>query len=185
MTLGEFITKVSQKAFLYWSKLILRNATPYHRFCGVKIGEGCSINSWSFGSEPYLISIGNHVQITADVKIFTHGGGWVLRKEDKTFDSFGPVNIGNNVYIGNNALIMPGITIEDNVIVGAGSVVTKSIPCNVVVAGNPARIVSSIEAYKKKSLAYNTHTKLLSQKQKRQALLEGSCPLLSKPYLQQ
>lgn len=183
MTLREFITKVSQKAFLYWSKLILRDATAYHRFCGVKIGEGCAINSWRFGSEPYLISIGNHVRITADVKIFTHGGVRVLRKEDKTFDSFGPVNIGNNVYIGNNVLIMPGVTIEDNVIVGAGSVVTKSIPCNVVVAGNPARIVSSIEAYKRKSLAYNTHTKLLSLQQKKQVLLEGSCPLFSKPYL--
>lgn len=185
MTLREFITKISQKVFLYWSKLILRDATAYHRFCGVKIGEGCSIYSWHFGSEPYLISIGDHVQITADVKIFTHGGGWVLRKEDKTFDSFGPVNIGDNVYIGNNVLIMPGVTIKDNVIVGAGSVVTKSIPCNVVVAGNPARTVSSIEEYKEKNFAYNTHTKLLSQKQKKQALLEGSCPLLSKPYLQQ
>lgn len=185
MTFKEFITKSIRKIFLCWSKLIQRDYVAYHRFCGVKIGTDCCIKSWNFGSEPYLISIGNHVQITADVKIFTHGGGWIIRKEDKTFDAFGTVKIGNNVYVANNVLIMPGVTVGDNVLIGAGSVVTKSTPSDVVIAGNPARIVSGIEEYKEKILAYNTHTKLLSEKQKRDVLLGSNCKLFKKPYIKQ
>lgn len=94
---------------------------------GCTIGKGCSIASRSFGSEPYLITIGDYVQITAGVKIFTHGGAWMLvHNSIEKGDFFGKVNIGNKVYIGNNALILPGVTISDNVIVSAGSVVAKS-----------------------------------------------------------
>lgn len=55
-----------------------------------------------------------------------------------------PVKIGDNVWIGGNAVILPGVTIGNNVVVGAGSVVTKSVPDNVIVAGNPARIIKNI-----------------------------------------
>ena len=55
-----------------------------------------------------------------------------------------PVRIGNNVWIGGNSVIAPGVTIGDNVVVGAGSVVTKDVPDNVVVVGNPARILKKI-----------------------------------------
>src|SRR5690554_6087907 len=77
---------------------------------GVKIGDNCYIATRAFGSEPYLIEIGNHVQITSGVKFFTHGGGWVFREEFPDLDTFGKIKIGNNVYIGNNALIMPGVS---------------------------------------------------------------------------
>jgi acetyltransferase-like isoleucine patch superfamily enzyme len=131
----------------------------YARSIGVQIGEGCNIQDINFASEPYLIEIGNNVQITKGVKIFTHGGGWVFRNDFPELDTFGKVVIKNNVYIGNNSLLMPGITIGNNVIVGAGSVVTKSVPDNSVVAGNPARIISDIEITKQQMLKYNLNTK--------------------------
>ena len=77
---------------------------------GMKIGDGCCIFSSEFWGEAYLISIGDHVQITDGVKLFTHGGGWVFRDKIQDYDSFGKIVVGNNVYMGNNAMVMPGIT---------------------------------------------------------------------------
>ena len=70
-----------------------------------------------------------------------------MRRWYPKFDTFGKVGIGDYVYIGNDAKIMPGVIIGDNVLIAAGSIVTKSIPSNVVVAGNPARYICSIEDY--------------------------------------
>ena len=80
-------------------ELIFYSHEEYLRKEGVKIGKNCWISSRNFGSEPYLVEIGDHVQITRDVKIFTHGGVWVLAEEFPDIDSFGKVKIGNNVYI--------------------------------------------------------------------------------------
>lgn len=99
------------------------------------------------------------------------GGAKVARIIDPSFDCFGKVKIGNNVYIGTNSLIMPGVTIGDNVLVAAGSVVTHSIPNNVVIGGNPAHVICSFEEYYDKNKQYNTATKGLSFKDKKQVLL--------------
>ena len=96
------------------------------RHIGVKIGHSSDIQIKSFGSEPYLIEIGNHVQITSGTKFFTHGAAWVLRDKYPEIDFFGKIKIGDNVYIGNDSLILPGVAIGSNVIIAAGSVVTKS-----------------------------------------------------------
>ncbi len=56
-----------------------------------------------------------------------------------------PIKIGNNVWLGGGVIVTPGVTLGDNVVVGAGSVVTKSFPDNVVIAGNPARIIKTVE----------------------------------------
>lgn len=117
------------------------------RKLGVSIGANCDIQNVSFGSEPYLIKIGDRTQITSGVKFFTHGGSWVFRQEHPKIDFFGKIEIGNNVYIGNNALIMAGVKIGNNCIVGAGSVVTKSIPDNLIIGGNPARIIGNIDSF--------------------------------------
>ncbi len=58
-----------------------------------------------------------------------------------------PIKIGNNVWIGMNAVIMPGVTIGDNVVVGAGSIVTTEIPSNSIAAGNPCRVVKGKDPY--------------------------------------
>lgn len=75
------------------------------------------------------------------------------------------------MYIGSNALVMPGVTIGSHVLIAAGSVVTKSVPDNVVVGGNPARIICSIEEYYKKNKKFNLGTKSLSYSSKKEKLL--------------
>ncbi|WP_352310297.1 acyltransferase [Psychrobacter sp. W2-37-MNA-CIBAN-0211] len=141
------------------------------RYEGVSIGKNCNIQNVSFGSEPFLITIGDQVQITNGTKIFTHGGAFILRKKYPDIDFFGKVIIKNNVYIGNNCLIMPGVTIGSNVLVAAGSVVTKTIPDNVVVGGNPAKILCSTIEFEQRMLEKNVKSKMMSSDEKREFLL--------------
>lgn len=171
---------------LYWGwiKLFCSNE-QYARKIGVKLGNNNFIadkNAWS--SEPYLITIGNYCQITAGVRFLTHGGGHVLRDKIADFDTFGKIQVGDWVYIGSNSLIMPGVTIDDHVLVAAGSVVTKSIPSGVVVAGNPARIICDIEDYRKRNNTYNVHTKGIIYSEKK--ILIDSLPdeaFIKKDYI--
>ena len=97
------------------------------RKSGVKIGEECEIyKDVVFGSEPYLIEIGDHVRITNGCKFITHDGGvWVIRQlmDDNEIDLFGKIIVGNNVHIGMNCIIMPNVKIGNNVIIGCGAVV--------------------------------------------------------------
>lgn len=146
---------------------IILTPEQYARKQGVKIGNNCWIATRNFGSEPYLITIGNHVQITDKVAFFTHGGGWVFRNEIPDMDTFGKIEIHDNVYIGYGSLVLPGVTIHSNVIVGAGSVVTKSVPEGVIIAGNPARIIAKLSEYKNRMILYNLKTKGLNSKDKR------------------
>jgi acetyltransferase-like isoleucine patch superfamily enzyme len=114
----------------------------YMRNQGMKIGDGCHLNTLSFSTEPYLIEIGNHVAIAGGSEIITHDGAiWCFLEDFPGMDVFGKVKIGNNVFIGDNCTILPNTTIEDNCVVGAGSVVRGKFPENSVIIGNPAKIV--------------------------------------------
>lgn len=142
---------------------------------GVKIGENCEIHQHvDFGSEPYLIKLGNHVRVTNGVRFFTHEGGvYVVRhlyKECEHVDEFSKIEVGNNVHIGVNALIMPGVHIGNNCIIGAGAVVTRDIPDNTVVAGVPAKAICSIEEFYDKHKAEFVMTKAMNEKEKRDFL---------------
>lgn len=138
---------------------------------GVVLGIDNYVGSRFWGAEGYLITIGNHCQITTGVKILTHGGGQVLRLEYPNFDNFGKVVIGSYVYIGARSLIMPGVTIGNHVLVAAGSVVTKSIPSNVVVGGNPAKILCNMEDFKARNLPYNLDSKGMNAEAKKRMLM--------------
>lgn len=138
---------------------------------GVQMGTDNLIASKFWSSEPYLISIGSNCQITSGVRFFTHGGAQVLRDKYPEFDLFGKIEIGNYVYIGNNTLVMPGVSIGNNVLIAAGSVVTKSIPSNSVVGGNPARYICSVDEYKSKNLKYNLNSKSMSYNEKKNFIL--------------
>ena len=126
------------------------------RSLGMTIGERCVIFDPMFTlideTRPWMIEIGNDVQITRGVTILTHGYDWsVLKgKYGVVLGSSGGVSIGNNVFIGMNTTILKGVHIGDNVIVGAGSLINKDIPDNCVVAGNPVKIVCGLEDYLEK-----------------------------------
>lgn len=146
----------------------------YARSLGVKIGKGCEIYSGIiWGSEPYLIKIGNNVRITQGCKFVTHDGGlWVLRRKYKkpNIDKFGKITIGNNVHIGWNSIIMPGVKIGNNVVIGCGSIVTKDIPDNCVYAGVPAKKIEDIETYYNKIKDHVIETKNMSSTEKKKII---------------
>jgi len=150
------------------------DAVSYARSLGVKVGNDCRILDHPrsvFGSEPYLVSLGNHVTVASGVKFVTHDGGvWIFRGEHPDIDAFGPVRVGNNVFLGFNSLIMTHVTIGDNCVVGAGSIVTKSIAPNTVAAGCPARPICSTEEYWKKVQAKGVYIRSLCLEKKREIL---------------
>lgn len=122
---------------------------------------------------PWLVTIGNHVQITEGVIILTHDYAWSVLKRlegekipqrGAVLGACGPVTIGDNVFIGMNTVITRGVTIGSNVVIGAGSVVTKDCPDGGVYAGNPARRIMDIETYyEKRRAAQLSEARLLAR----------------------
>lgn len=129
----------------------IKDPIKYAKSIGVKVGKNCRFISMpDFGSEPYLIKVGNHVTISSDVALITHDGGtWCVRETEKYKDIFkyGRIVIEDNCFIGMRSIILPGVTIGENSIVAAGSVVTKNVPPNSVVGGVPARYIKSLQEY--------------------------------------
>lgn len=114
------------------------------------------IGGVSFGTEPYLITLKKNVKISNSVQFITHDGGtWTIRKDGgcHSLVKYGRIVVDENTFIGAHSIILPNVYIGKNVVVGAGSVVTKSIPDNCVVAGVPAKVIMSINEYKMKSLS--------------------------------
>ncbi len=155
---------------------IRQNPVAYARRIGVKMGKDCrliSLSSGTFGSEPYLVTLGDHVTISGGVRFVTHDGGvWVFRREVPDIDVISPIVIGSNVFVGLNCILMPGVTIGDNCVIGAGSVVTRSIPDGSVAAGVPARVIGSFESYREKSLERGVYIRGMQPSEKRRYLEE-------------
>lgn len=149
----------------------LYSPEKYARHLGVKIGKNCYIDTRNWGTEPYLVTIGNNCQITHCVSIYTHGGGQTVRSFDPNFDVFGKVVIEDWAYIGAYSQIMPGVTIGEGALVAAGSVVTKSVTPHTVVGGNPARYICTTKEYYERNKKYNVGTKGLSPQEKKRVLL--------------
>ena len=116
---------------------------------GLKVGDNCYglISCTIDHGHAWLIEIGNNVIFAPQVYLLAHD---TSTKRFVNHTRIAKTKIGDNCFIGARVLIMPGVSIGKNSIIGAGSVVTKSIPENVVAAGNPAKVLSSIEDYKMK-----------------------------------
>lgn len=128
--------------------LMSKGGVRYARWLGVSVGDGCRIYSTNFGSEPFMITIGDRVTITSGVKFITHdGSAWLMRDNKGRRFVYNPIKIENDVFIGVNSIIMPGVRLGNRVIVAAGSIVTKSIPDGSIVAGIPAKYIGSYSSY--------------------------------------
>jgi len=162
---------------------MLNGEVWYARRIGLTIGRDCQLYRIIYGSEPWLIKIGDHVQITQGVRLLTHGGGWLAREISPQFDSFGPVVIGSHVYIGNAAIILPGVSIGNRVLIAAGAVVTRSVPDNCVVGGNPARVISTLDAYLAGNTRYDMGTAGLNPDEKRRVIEANPERLIRRDFL--
>ena len=123
---------------------------------GIKIGEGTIFyspaNTVVDLTVPHMLEIGENVRITHGVTILAHDYSWsvLTRTTGNCLGGTAPLKIGNNVFIGVNATILMGSVIEDNVIIGAGSVVNGRCEANSVYAGNPAKRICSLETFYEK-----------------------------------
>lgn len=143
----KFIAKKLSTLYFICYRFFYGNI-KYARLRGVAIGEKCRIYVKDWGSEPYLISIGNNVTVAAGTRFITHdGSAWLFRNNQGRYYKYGKIKVGHNVFIGMDVLIFPGVVIGDNVIIGAGSVVTKSLEPNSVYVGNPAKKLKTIDEF--------------------------------------
>ncbi len=167
---------------IFWFRFV--SPERYARHIGVKIGKNCLIGTRNWSTEPYLVTIGDNVQLAHGVSIHTHGGGQPVRQYHPGFDIFGKVQIMDWAYIGAFSQIMPGVTIGEGAIVAAGSIVTRSVPPHTVVGGNPARYICTLEEYYERNKAYDLGTKNVQCGKKKEILL--SMPedmFVTKPFI--
>ncbi len=130
----------------------------YYKTCkkkGLKLGTGVSLqNGVNFGSEPFLVEIGDYSRISSSVLFITHIGGSTIMKKIEGYDDvrvFGRIKVGNNTFIGANSTITHNVTIGNNCIIAVGAVVSSSVPDNSVYGGVPAKyICSTTEYYERK-----------------------------------
>ena len=143
----------------------------YYRDKGMIIGKNCKIYSGIATPESYLIEIGDNVTIATGAKFITHDNS-ISKVCSEYTDVFGRICIGNNCFIGAYSIILPGVSLGNNTIVASGSVVTKSFDGGVI-AGVPARIISSIEDYKTKTAPYGVNVDGLSYDDKKAKVLNS------------
>jgi maltose O-acetyltransferase len=91
------------------------------------------------------VRIGNHVMIGPNVQLYTAAHDLRAEPRNRGIEVAKPITIEDNVWIGGGAIVLPGVRIGRNAVVGAGAVVSRDVPANTVVAGNPARVIREIE----------------------------------------
>lgn len=140
----------ARRARIHWGLWRARRA-------GATIGENFVFADVpGFGDLPCLITIGNDVVMSADVAFITKDGGTAVFTHQERYRKvikYGRINIRDNCVIGERVILLPGVTVGPNSVVAAGSVVARSIPPDVLAAGNPAKPVMTIHQYAEWALA--------------------------------
>ena len=127
-----------------WARYLARWGSLHSVGSNVWINIGCNI------ADPSLVRLGNNIAL-ADCTLFCHDGAVFFSTiYNVKLDSVGPVDIRDNCFVGHAAIIMPCVTVGPGSIVAAGAVVRKDVPPGVVVAGNPARVICTVDELMKK-----------------------------------
>lgn len=110
----------------------------------IEIGENFFANVNCVILDAAKVTFGDNVFVAPNCGFYTAGHPLNVTQRNKGLEYAYPITIGNNVWIGGNVLFMPGVTVGDNAVIGAGSVVTKDIPSNSVAVGSPCRVVREL-----------------------------------------
>lgn len=149
--------KIIEKIRHRWARRSSESYCKYLRQKGIHIGNGtvvypktCQIDL----TRPSLVSIGENCLLNRNTTILTHDfvTKVFLNLDWGFINSSGRVVIGNNVRFGQNVMVLKGVTIGDNVFIGAGSIVTRDIPSNSIAVGAPCKVVMTLEEYFQKRL---------------------------------
>ena len=145
ISIGNYTQIEKDVQLTAWQKPAVTSSKPL-----LEIGNNCIIRRGTAISAANHVVIGDNLLTGTNVLITDNAHGifseemLTLPPNERPIVSKGEVNIGNNVWLGNNVCIMPGVTIGNNVVIGANSVVTKSIPANSTAVGIPAKVIKSI-----------------------------------------
>ena len=123
----------------------------YAKMIGVNLEGRVTIYGSSyemFSTEPFLVTLHDNVFVSVGAKFICHDGGVLpFRSKYPTLDIAAPITVHKNCFIGMGAVVLKGVTIGANSIIGAYSVVTKDVPEGHIVAGNPAKIIKTTSSY--------------------------------------
>ena len=120
---------------------------PFHCVYGknIYLGDYVFLNVLCTILDCNEVRLGNHVMVGPGVQIYTAAHLLQAEPRNQGWEVAKPVVVDDNVWIGGSAILLPGVRVGLNAVVGAGAVVTRDVPANTVVAGNPARVIREIE----------------------------------------
>lgn len=145
MKINYYVAKLKQKVMHSPEEI-----SKFYRHVGMKVGAKTIICGYMPVAEPQLVEIKDNCVISSEVAFITHDHS-INKVTEKGSNLFGKITIGNNCFVGQRCTFLYGVTLADNIIVGSGSVVTKSFyENNIIIAGCPARIVGNWGEFREK-----------------------------------